>query len=407
MPMPAGLSDARLRAFVGAVFDAYYDWDVNSGSMQMSAQMDALLKLRPGELPREFDAFVQRIHPHDREATVQMTLDATKTGGVYDGEYRMQRGDGSFIVVRDRGVMIADEVDLSNHMIGAVRDVTQEREASQAERRAAELYHTLFAQAVNPAYHIAEDGRYLDANRAGLEFLAVSKSQLLREDVVTRWGREAPAALRAALSSSTSVATLDLEIVVAGAFKALAVTLLPSVVQGERTCFALGTDVTEHTRLRRALEASEQSLRVQAAALEDANTALRVILDQRNRDRTELEQTIVSNAETLIVPPLERLRNRLGAAPEAIYADAAIQNLRQLVHPFARALDAMAGAEARLTVRELEIANLIRAGKTSSAIAEAMFISPATVAFHRRNLRRKLGLQAHDPSLATHLARLP
>ena len=203
------------------------------------------------------------------------------------------------------------------------------------------------------------------------------------------------------------MATLDLEIVVAGAVKALAVTLLPSVLQRERTCFALGTDVTEHMRLRRALEASEQSLREQAAALEDANTALRVILDQRNRDRADLEQTIVSNAEMLIVPLLERLRNRLGASPEAIYADAAMQNLRQLVHPFARALDAMAGAEARLTVREREIANLIRTGKTSSEIAEALFISPATVAFHRRNLRRKLGLEARDPTLATHLARLP
>lgn len=407
MPTPPGLSDARLRAFVGAVFDAYYDWDVSSGSLEMSEQMDALLKLPPGELPRRFDAYAECIHPDDREATLRMTREAAITGGVYDGEYRMRRGDGSYIVVRDRGVMLAGEKGLSDHMIGAVRDVTQEREASQAQRRAAELYHTLFAQAVNPAYHIAENGRFLDANRAGLKFLAVSKPQLLREDVATRWGKEAPAALRATLSSSTSVATLDVEIVVGGAVKALAVTLLPSVLQGERTCFALGTDVTEHMRLRRALEASEQSLREQAAALEDANTALRVILEQRNRDRADLEQTIVSNAETLIVPLLERLRNRLGASPEAIYADAAIQNLRQLVHPFARALDAMAGADARLTVREREIANLIRAGKTSSEIAEALFISPATVAFHRRNLRRKLGLEARDPTLATHLARLP
>ena len=67
----------------------------------------------------------------------------------------------------------------------------------------------------------------------------------------------------------------------------------------------------------------------------------------------------------------------------------------------------MAGAEARLTVREREIATLIRAGKTSREIAEALFIAPATVDFHRKNLRRKLGLEAGGPSLATHLARLP
>jgi DNA-binding CsgD family transcriptional regulator len=139
--------------------------------------------------------------------------------------------------------------------------------------------------------------------------------------------------------------------------------------------------------------------------LEDANTALRVILDQRNRDREELEQTIVSNAETMIVPLLERLRRQLGTAPETIYADAAIRNLRELVHPFAQSLDALAGAQ--LTLREREIANLIRAGKNSAEIAEALFIARSTVAFHRTNLRRKLGLAAHGPSLAIRLARLP
>ena len=58
-------------------------------------------------------------------------------------------------------------------------------------------------------------------------------------------------------------------------------------------------------------------------------------------------------------------------------------------------------------MREREVANLIRAGKTSREIAEALFIAPTTVAFHRKNLRRKFGLTPHGPSLAAHLARLP
>ena len=115
----------------------------------------------------------------------------------------------------------------------------------------------------------------------------------------------------------------------------------------------------------------------------------------------------MSNAETVIIPLLERLRRQLGAAPEAIYADAAIRNLRELLHPFAESLDALADGGAPLTPREREIANLIRVGKSSSEIAQALFVSTATVAFHRKNLRRKLGLAGHGASLATHLAGLP
>ncbi len=405
-PAPAP-SDVRLRAFVDAVFDAYYDWHIQTGHMEMSHQMDALLRLKPGALPRAFEGWLGRVHPDDREEALLNNQRAAQRGGVYEGEYRMARGDGSFILVRDRGVILRDEEGLSTHMIGAIRDITRERESERAQREAAALYRTLFAQAVNPAYHISGDGRFLDANDAGLAFLAIERTQLLRQNVAALWGEDALPAVRSALASPGSVATLDLELRIDDALKALTVTLLPCQFGGATTCFALGTDITEHRALHRALEASGESLRRQAAALEDANTALRVILDQRNKDRVELERTILTNAQTMVVPLLERLQKKLASTPEAIYADAAIQNLNELVYPFAQSLDALAGSETWLSVREREIANLIRAGKSSSEIAEALFISPTTVAFHRKNLRRKFGLAAHGPSLAAHLARLP
>jgi PAS domain-containing protein/DNA-binding CsgD family transcriptional regulator len=400
-------SDVRLRAFVDAVFDAYYDWHIQTDHMEMSSRMDALLRLKPGTLSRTFDGWLGRVHPDDREEALLNNQRAAERGGVYEGEYRMRRGDGSFILVRDRGVILRDEDGLATHMIGAIRDITREREAERVQREAADLYRTLFAQAVNPAYQIAGDGRFLDANDAGLAFLAIERTQLLHQNVAALWGEDALVAVKAALAGEGAVATLDLELHIGDALKALTVTLLPCRLGGATTCFALATDITEHKALQRALEASGESLRRQAAALEDANTALRVILDQRNKDRAELERTVVTNAQTMIVPLLERLKKKLASTPEAIYADAAIQNLNELVSPFARSLDALAGSETWLSVREREIANLIRAGRSSSEIAEALFISPATVAFHRKNLRRKFGLAAHGPSLAAHLARLP
>jgi len=406
MPSPAA-SDVRLRAFVDAVFDAYYDWHIQSGYMEMSRQMDALLRLAPGVLPRTFDGWLSRVHQDDREEALLNNQRAAQRGGVYEGEYRMVRGDGSSMLVRDRGVILADDEGRPGHMIGAIRDVTREREAERAQREAAGLYHALFAQAVNPAYHISADGRFLDANDAGLNFLGIDKPRLRRQNIADLWGSAAPEAVRAALASPDSVATLDLELRVDEALRALTLTLLPCRLEGESTCFALGTDITEHLALRRALEASGESSKRQAAALEDANTALRVILDQRNKDRADLAHTILTNTQTTIVPLLERLRKRLATTPEAIYVDAVLQNLDELIYPFAQSVDALAGSQTWLSVREREVANLIRAGKGSREIAEALFISPTTVAFHRKNLRRKFGLKAHGPSLAAHLARLP
>ena len=408
--MPAGggprpdrrpATQSRFQAFVDSVFDAYYDWHIRTGYMEFSAQMDALLGLPPEALARAFSAWLDRLHPDDRAATVEAVDKAVREGGEYRGEYRLRRDDGTYVQVHDRGVVLRDEDGSSSHMVGAIRDVTSDQEAERALHEAAELYRTLFENAVNPAFQIAADGRFLDANAAGARFMETSRAQLLRRDVGALWGDQALGALREATASG--VAALELELEIGDAVKALTVTLVPCRFRGETTCFALGTDITDHRTLRKALEESEASLRRQAAALSDANTALRVILEQRNRDRAELERTISDNLETMILPMLGRLAKPLAATPEAIYLDAVVQSLREVVSPLAQAPGPAAEAGLQLTPREREIAGLIRAGRSTSEIAEALYISPTTVSFHRKNLRRKLGLGPRGQRLASHL----
>lgn len=397
-------TQSRFQAFVESVYDAYYDWHIRTGYMEFSAQMDALLGLRPHSLPRAFVSWLDRLHPEDRAATVEAVDTAVREGGVYRDEYRMRRDDGTYVHVRDRGVVLRDEDGTSSHMIGAIRDVTGDLEAERALHEAAELYRTLFENAVNPTYQIAADGSFIDANVAGIGFLETSRPQLLRRSVSRVWGRSAMAAVDEATASGAAT-TLELELEIGGRIKALTLTLVPCRYRGAITCFALGTDITDHRTLRRALEESEASLRQQADALSDSNTALRVILEQRNRDRAELERTITDNVETMILPMLGRLAKPLAAAPEAIYLDAATQGLREVVSPLAQVIDPAAEAGGQLTPREREIAGLIRAGRSTSEIAEALYISPTTVSFHRKNLRRKLGLAPRGPRLASHLGR--
>ena len=394
-------AQSRFQAFVDSVFDAYYDWHIRTGYMEFSAQIDALLGLSPDALPRAFAAWLDRLHPEDRAATVEAVDAAVRKGGVYRDEYRLRRNDGTYVHVRDRGVVLRDESGTSSHMIGAIRDVTGDQEAERALHEAAELYRTLFENAVNPTYQIAADGSFLDANSAGLRFLETSRPHLLRRSVGDVWGHVATDAVGAATTSGAAT-TLELELETGSGVKALTLTLVPCRYRGATTCFALGTDITDHRTLRMALEDSEASLRQQAAALSDSNTALRVILDQRNRDRAELERTIADNVDTMILPMLGRLAKPLAATPQAVYLEAAVQGLREVVSPLVQ-VGPTADAGAQLTPREREIAGLIRVGRSTSEIAEALYISPSTVSFHRKNLRRKLGLAPRGPRLASHL----
>jgi DNA-binding CsgD family transcriptional regulator len=46
-----------------------------------------------------------------------------------------------------------------------------------------------------------------------------------------------------------------------------------------------------------------------------------------------------------------------------------------------------------ITPRELQVANLVKEGKTSKEIAEFLHTTERTVVAHRANLRKKLGLK--------------
>lgn len=139
-------------------------------------------------------------------------------------------------------------------------------------------------------------------------------------------------------------------------------------------------------------------------AIEERNIALRVLLDQRRQDRIELERNITSNLRNLVLPTLDRLARSLRSRPEAAQLEALTATLEEISGPFGRILEGSEASREHLTRREYEVAQLIRAGKTTVEIAETLHIGSATVTYHRASIRRKLGLGPRSPHLSAYLA---
>ncbi len=75
-------------------------------------------------------------------------------------------------------------------------------------------------------------------------------------------------------------------------------------------------------------------------------------------------------------------------------------NLKDIVSPFARGIST---EFLKLTPTEIQVANLIREGKTTKEIANLMTLSAKTIEFHRDNIRRKIGIKNKKINLRTHL----
>jgi PAS domain S-box-containing protein len=157
-------------------------------------------------------------------------------------------------------------------------------------------------------------------------------------------------------------------------------------------------DITDRKKMLDDLMEREIDLIAKSKNLEDVNSALRVLLKQRDDDKIELEQRFVSNVREMILPYVEKLQRRNLEIQSRAYVDIIASNLDQLTSPFIGNVRHL-----NFTPREIEVANLIRDGNTTKEITDVIGVAPSAVHSHRDNIRKKLGLTGKTVNLMLHL----
>jgi PAS domain S-box-containing protein len=159
-------------------------------------------------------------------------------------------------------------------------------------------------------------------------------------------------------------------------------------------------DITEHKRKAEALKKRERDLDMKSRNLEELNTALRVLLKRREADKKELEERVLSNIKQLVLPYIEKLKICRLDDKDMAYVTILESNLKDIISPFSQQLSSK---YLNLTPKELQIANLIREGRTTKEIAGLLNASPGTIDFHRNNIRQKLNMKNRKTNLRTYL----
>lgn len=147
-----------------------------------------------------------------------------------------------------------------------------------------------------------------------------------------------------------------------------------------------------------------QQLHIKTRKLEEMNTALRVILNQRKEDKLRTEETILGNLKELIFPYINRLKKIEKNKQKRVYIDIIESNLNSIIEPFAKKLSSKF---INLTPMEIKVADLIKHGKSTKGIAELFSLSQKTVETHRSIIRKKLGLTHTKANLRSYLLSLP
>jgi len=166
-------------------------------------------------------------------------------------------------------------------------------------------------------------------------------------------------------------------------------------------------DITDRKQAEEALnktnERLEEKVKERTTEIEEKNTALKVLLDQRGDDKIQLEKSIMSNVKELLMPNLTRLKNSTLNSKQQTAVNVLESNLNEIISPFA---NNAYSTYMKLTPTEIQVANFIKHGSSSKDIAESLSLSQRTVDTHRYNIRKKLKISGKGVNLRTYLLSL-
>ena len=162
-------------------------------------------------------------------------------------------------------------------------------------------------------------------------------------------------------------------------------------------------EITALKLTEQALRESQEKLNDQKQGLEEANVALKVLLQQREEDRRDLEKRFLTNVKGLVLPYVEKLKSAPLKAKDKTLVEIIDTHLQDIITPL---MQNLSNANILLTPQEMQVATLVKDGKTSKEIAEVLVVAEATVNFHRKNLRTKFGLTNKQKNLRSYLMSL-
>jgi PAS domain S-box-containing protein len=432
-------SDRKYRQLVEDINDVVYTIDANGHINYISPVIESVAGYRPSEIiGRPYTDFV---HPEDMPRIMKL-FEQILSGHIEPSEYRIltKSGDVCWVRTSSRAVKTDnDEVVLQ----GVLTDITARRRSEEAlqeahsalerriEERTAELtaatsdlkrqmaelkhaqeallaseekYSMLVEHSLTGVF-IHQDGKYVFVNDKFADMHGYEPQELIGQEALMLIHADDREALREIASKRLKGEEVPENYEVRRLRKdgkTVWCEMMATRIDyaGRPAIMGNIVDISERKNAEQAVQRKKEELEAQALSLEEVNTALRVLVRQREDDRRELERRVLANLKQLILPYIDTLKNSRLDEKQMSCVRIIESNLDNIASPF---LGKLASKYFGLTPREIQIADLIKHGKTSKEIAQLLNVSPRAIEFHRENLRRKFGLKHQSANLRSHL----
>ncbi|MEP7164059.1 MAG: PAS domain S-box protein [Ferruginibacter sp.] len=154
------ISNERYDLVVKATNDLVWDWDIITGEIYRNSNgIKRVYGHSSNEAIKTNQLWASNIHPEDREEIDRQIAYYISSENEYsfNFEYRFKREDGNYNYINDKGYIIRNELGIVIRMIGAARDITEQKQIARNIEESEQRYKMFVQQSTEGIWRIELD----------------------------------------------------------------------------------------------------------------------------------------------------------------------------------------------------------------------------------------------------------
>lgn len=240
-----------------------WEWDLVNNTVSWSDEMYRIFGLVPKQFNASYEAFLNAVHPEDRQLVDDGLHDALERLHTYDIEHRILQPDGTLHYVHGQAEVMQGDDGQPISMMGTLQDITGRKLAEQTAIDEKNFSNTLIASQPDIFYVLDATGRFIRWNDKLRDVLGYSDSQIAAAnslDIIHEEDRPS-VAQKTRETIEQGAATNVARLITKNGIRVFSLSATRVVTAKGAYAIGVGTDITERRQMETELRESELAYR--------------------------------------------------------------------------------------------------------------------------------------------------